>query len=340
MRNRRPRTLAVSPWWPRACLPRACSTAGAYDPTPLTTHRRHRRHHHRDPHPLARAVGHRRGAANCLQSYAPPATLPARATCRRAATWSTIREPRPAHRRRLGRHPAARLPQPGVRADRGLRHRHAAADLAGHLRRPRQDRAQGHHRGPAPARPPGRQRRHRGAQHDDHVRALGGHRLLQRVLPLGPEGAGAAGGDDRERRPDHGHRRPGRQEGLRAQRLDEHGQAADLRGRRGRGGRHAHRVPGAVPAGRPSTRSPATTPCWRAWPPRTRTPRSCRRPRSPPSRTASGVNQDHVDFVRFVNGVLEEMRADGRWTKSYNTWLADALGKAPAPPKPVYGRTS
>ena len=51
-----------------------------------------------------------------------------------------------------------------------------------------------------------------------------------------------------------------------------------------------------------------------------------------------GVNQQHVDFVRFVNGVLEEMRADGRWTKSYNTWLADSLGKAPAPPQPVYGR--
>ena len=51
-----------------------------------------------------------------------------------------------------------------------------------------------------------------------------------------------------------------------------------------------------------------------------------------------GVNQEHVDFVRFVNGVLEQMRADGRWTKSYNTWLADSLGKAPAPPEPVYGR--
>ncbi len=34
-----------------------------------------------------------------------------------------------------------------------------------------------------------------------------------------------------------------------------------------------------------------------------------------------GVNKDDVDFVRFVNGVLEEMRADGRWTRSYNTWL-------------------
>ncbi len=52
-----------------------------------------------------------------------------------------------------------------------------------------------------------------------------------------------------------------------------------------------------------------------------------------------GVNQDDTDFASFVNGVLEEMRADGRWTKAYNTWLADALGKAPAPPAPVYGRT-
>ncbi|HYN68054.1 MAG TPA: transporter substrate-binding domain-containing protein [Ornithinibacter sp.] len=53
-----------------------------------------------------------------------------------------------------------------------------------------------------------------------------------------------------------------------------------------------------------------------------------------------GVNQENVDFVQFVNGVLAEVRADGRWTKSYNTWLADALGKAPAPPTAVYGRAS
>ena len=51
-----------------------------------------------------------------------------------------------------------------------------------------------------------------------------------------------------------------------------------------------------------------------------------------------GVNSKNVDFVQFVNGVLEEMKDDGRWTKSYNTWLADSLGKAPAPPRPVYGR--
>ncbi len=52
-----------------------------------------------------------------------------------------------------------------------------------------------------------------------------------------------------------------------------------------------------------------------------------------------GVNRKNVDFVRFVNGVLEDVRADGRWTASYDTWLADALGEAPAPPEPVYGRT-
>jgi polar amino acid transport system substrate-binding protein len=52
-----------------------------------------------------------------------------------------------------------------------------------------------------------------------------------------------------------------------------------------------------------------------------------------------GVNKDDVDFVRFINGVLAQMRSDGRWTTSYNHWLADALGKAPNPPAPVYGRT-
>jgi polar amino acid transport system substrate-binding protein len=51
-----------------------------------------------------------------------------------------------------------------------------------------------------------------------------------------------------------------------------------------------------------------------------------------------GVNQEHVDFVRFVNGVIEQMRTDGRWTRNYNRWLADALGRAPAPPAAVYGR--
>jgi polar amino acid transport system substrate-binding protein len=53
-----------------------------------------------------------------------------------------------------------------------------------------------------------------------------------------------------------------------------------------------------------------------------------------------GVNQSHTDFVRFVNGVLESMRDDGRWTTSYDTWLAESLGPAPEPPVAVYGRSS
>jgi polar amino acid transport system substrate-binding protein len=52
-----------------------------------------------------------------------------------------------------------------------------------------------------------------------------------------------------------------------------------------------------------------------------------------------GVNKGDVDFVRFVNGVVARTKSDGAWQRSYQTWLADALGKAPAPPKPVYGRT-
>ncbi len=39
------------------------------------------------------------------------------------------------------------------------------------------------------------------------------------------------------------------------------------------------------------------------------------------------------DLVRFVNGVLEAMRADGRWAAIYDHWLG---GPAPAPPAPAY----
>lgn len=51
-----------------------------------------------------------------------------------------------------------------------------------------------------------------------------------------------------------------------------------------------------------------------------------------------GVNADDVDLVRFVNGVLADAVADGRWQASYDRWLADSLGPAPAPPVPDYGR--
>lgn len=51
-----------------------------------------------------------------------------------------------------------------------------------------------------------------------------------------------------------------------------------------------------------------------------------------------GVNADKVDLVRFINGVLEQMNADGSWQASYKKWLQPSL-KAPATqPTPVYGR--
>nr|WP_246280504.1 glutamate ABC transporter substrate-binding protein [Cellulomonas humilata] len=50
-----------------------------------------------------------------------------------------------------------------------------------------------------------------------------------------------------------------------------------------------------------------------------------------------GVAADQVDLVRFVNGVLDQAKADGTWAASYDRWLG-ALGTAPAPPVSVYGR--
>ena len=48
-----------------------------------------------------------------------------------------------------------------------------------------------------------------------------------------------------------------------------------------------------------------------------------------------GFNQDNVDFVRFVNALLEKWRADGTWAAIYHKWLP---GPVPSPPPAVYGR--
>src|SRR5207253_2994865 len=48
-----------------------------------------------------------------------------------------------------------------------------------------------------------------------------------------------------------------------------------------------------------------------------------------------GIALNHPEFTRFVNGVLDQMRANGTWTRLYNQWLT-SLGPAPAPPAPVY----
>jgi polar amino acid transport system substrate-binding protein len=51
-----------------------------------------------------------------------------------------------------------------------------------------------------------------------------------------------------------------------------------------------------------------------------------------------GFAAEDVDLVRFVNAVLARAVADGTWARSYASWLADALGPAPTPPVPDYGR--
>jgi len=53
-----------------------------------------------------------------------------------------------------------------------------------------------------------------------------------------------------------------------------------------------------------------------------------------------GIPPKNVDFVRFANARLAEMRSNGEWKAIYDRWLADSLGPAPRPPKAVYGRSS
>ena len=52
-----------------------------------------------------------------------------------------------------------------------------------------------------------------------------------------------------------------------------------------------------------------------------------------------GMAKDSVDFVRFVNSVIEEMRTDGRWQDIYSKWLVGVLSDTVIDPPPaVYGR--
>ena len=52
-----------------------------------------------------------------------------------------------------------------------------------------------------------------------------------------------------------------------------------------------------------------------------------------------GMAKDKVDFVRFVNALIEEMRTDGRWKDIYSKWLVGVLSdKVIDPPPAVYGR--
>ena len=48
------------------------------------------------------------------------------------------------------------------------------------------------------------------------------------------------------------------------------------------------------------------------------------------------INQNHPEFVRFVNAMLERIRADGTWAAIWTKWLAGVYGSPPAPPPASY----
>ncbi|MDT5103607.1 MAG: polar amino acid transport system substrate-binding protein [Mycobacterium sp.] len=48
-----------------------------------------------------------------------------------------------------------------------------------------------------------------------------------------------------------------------------------------------------------------------------------------------GIKKENTDLVRFVNGVLDEMRADGTWQRLYDARLR-SLGPSPEPPSARY----
>jgi polar amino acid transport system substrate-binding protein len=52
--------------------------------------------------------------------------------------------------------------------------------------------------------------------------------------------------------------------------------------------------------------------------------------------TAIGLPLGRPDMVRYVNGVLDQVRTSGRWAQLYDQWLADLLGPTAGPPPPVY----
>jgi polar amino acid transport system substrate-binding protein len=47
------------------------------------------------------------------------------------------------------------------------------------------------------------------------------------------------------------------------------------------------------------------------------------------------IKKTNTDLVRFVNGVLDQMRSDGQWKALYGKWLT-SLGPAPNPPASQY----
>jgi polar amino acid transport system substrate-binding protein len=48
------------------------------------------------------------------------------------------------------------------------------------------------------------------------------------------------------------------------------------------------------------------------------------------------ISKAHPDFVRFVNGVLAQLRANGRWRALYDRWLGHISGSNPTLPPAQY----
>ncbi|MDT5016236.1 MAG: polar amino acid transport system substrate-binding protein [Mycobacterium sp.] len=49
-----------------------------------------------------------------------------------------------------------------------------------------------------------------------------------------------------------------------------------------------------------------------------------------------GVKKENSDLVKFVNGVLEQIRNDGTWERLYDAHLRNSLGPSPGPPMAKY----
>jgi polar amino acid transport system substrate-binding protein len=48
------------------------------------------------------------------------------------------------------------------------------------------------------------------------------------------------------------------------------------------------------------------------------------------------MRKGQPDFVRFVNGVIQQLRTDGRWKDSYDRWMSGLLGPTAGPPQAKY----
>jgi ABC-type amino acid transport substrate-binding protein len=46
----------------------------------------------------------------------------------------------------------------------------------------------------------------------------------------------------------------------------------------------------------------------------------------------AGIKKGHEEFVEFVNGVIQDMKQDGRWADFYEKWVTPVTGKQPPEP--------